>query len=88
MIQVTKVTNNPPRMITSSSNPLMKIDLSNNPPVKLLMEWGGKKKPPTLYDYNISLCILHSSTYMTTTKWGESDKDIFRPMKLMIPMRE
>ena len=88
MNQVTRVTNDPPKMIASSSNHLMTIDLSNNPPVKLLMEWGGKKKPPTLYDYNISLCILHSSTYMTTTEWGETNKDIFRPTKLMIPMRE
>ena len=58
MIQFTKVMNNPPKMIASS----------NNPTIRLLMEWGVRKKPPTLYDYNISLHILHSSTYVTTTE--------------------
>ena len=82
MNQVTKVTNDPPKMIALSSNPPMTIDLSNNPPVKLLMEWGGKKKSPILYDYNTSLCIPHLSTYVTTTERGATDKDIFKPTKL------
>ena len=83
MNQVTKVTNDPPKMIVSSSNPLMKIDLSNNHLVKLLMEWGVRKKPPILYDYNTSLRIPYSSTYVMTTEWGAADKNIFRPTKLM-----
>ena len=82
MNQVTKVTKDPRKMIASSSNSPMTIDLSKNPLVKLLMEWGARKNPPTLYNYKTSLCIPHSSTYVTTTEWGAIDKDIFRPTKL------
>ena len=58
MIQFTKVMNDPLKMIASS----------NNPPITLLMEWGARKKPLTLYDYNISLHIPHLSTYVMTTE--------------------
>ena len=88
MNQVTKVTNDPLKMIASSSNPLMTIDLSNNPLVKIAYGVEGKKKPPILYDYNTSFCIPHLSTYVTTTEWGATDKDIFRPTKLTTLTRE
>ena len=72
--------NDPQKMIGSSSSPLMTIDLSKNTPIKLLMEWGrggDKKKPLTLYDYNISLHISHSSIYMTTRNGGATNREYF-----------
>ena len=41
--------------------------------------WNGGQanEPPTLYDYNKSLHIPHSSACVTTTEWGATDREYF-----------